>query len=750
MAKYHSLTRRISLSVGATLLVLSSLIVVIVDHKMVELTALNQQEQLAILASEAQRAIDTAAEQAVMAALVVAGQPSVQKAFAEQQRDTLREEFLPGWPALKQGGVRQFQFHLPPATSYLRIHMPEKYGDDLSAFRQTVVVANTEKRVVSGLENGVAGLGIRGVVPVAYNGSHVGTVEFGGDLSAEVFTSLTSNEHVRIAAWSQLNGKLKPLFGDQEPPATLDMTAVLAGGNSEFNYTTEQQRYHGLAVPLRDYSGSAIGVLALSIDLGSSEALIADSRWNIITIAVLTTVALGVLLYWRLRRSVVAIHHTVACITELADGVGTLASRIKGGGDDETEKLATAFNRFVERIEKMVNDIAQVSDAMLTECNTLSDRAANSMKTAQLQSDQTTQIATAMNEMTVTVRDVAHNSAQAADAAVDADQQANTGVAVVAQSIEAIQSLAKQVHEAGELVQSVEGSSARIGSVLEVIRTIAEQTNLLALNAAIEAARAGEHGRGFAVVADEVRTLAKRTQESTAEIQSTIAELQHSVNATVDVIHASRVHAESSVKSAQTVGVALASIKRAVDTINEMNTQIATASEEQTSVSEEISSNVTTINDLCRDTAGAATATSKAAIAVTELSDRLSAQIGSFSQDQAALAEINRATGSHLAWKTRLAGYLAGSATLTASEAVDHHQCRLGRWYEGEGRQHYGDISAFKEIEGPHRELHALIKRIVSAVEAGDRRTAETLFRDIDPLSQRVVTCLHQLHKEIA
>ena len=370
-----------------------------------------------------------------------------------------------------------------------------------------------------------------------------------------------------------------------------------------------------------------------------------------------------------------------------------------------------------ENAQSVSDGIVQVSGATESLAQGSSEQAAS-----------VEEVSASIEELTATIRQNADNASQTEKIATKSAADAREGGEAVTQTVRAMKDISERVL---------------------VIQAIATQTNLLSLNAAIEAARAGEHGRGFAVVADEVRTLAKRTQESTAEIQNTIAELQHRVGATVDVIHSSRAHAESSMASAQAAGESLNHIKLAIDTIRDMSTQIATASEEQTSVSEEINRNVTAINALCQDTAGAATDTSRAAMHVTELAERLGDQTGSFSRDQAAVVEINRAKGAHLAWKTRLRAYLDGQGTLTQAEAVDHHHCRLGRWCDGDGRRHYGQNPSFQALETPHRQLHELIKGIVTAKEARDRQKAETLFREIEPLSQAVVERLDELAREI-
>ncbi|WP_420800889.1 methyl-accepting chemotaxis protein [Pseudomonas cavernicola] len=208
------------------------------------------------------------------------------------------------------------------------------------------------------------------------------------------------------------------------------------------------------------------------------------------------------------------------------------------------------------------------------------------------------QVATAFQEMSATAQDVAHNAAQAAEAARSADEASREGLGVIDKTTSAIELLASEMNVAMQEVEGLANSSQQIGSVLEVIRSIAEQTNLLALNAAIEAARAGEAGRGFAVVADEVRNLAKRTQDSVEEIRQVIEGLQNGTREVVSTMGSSHRQAQSSVSQVELAVTALRRISDAVGVITDMNLQIASAAEEQSSVAEEINRNVASIRDV--------------------------------------------------------------------------------------------------------------------------------------------------------
>ena len=264
--------------------------------------------------------------------------------------------------------------------------------------------------------------------------------------------------------------------------------------------------------------------------------------------------------------------------------------------------FANDFNQFIGQIYSAVSS-AQGAAGNLTRVSTeMVSQSRHASERVQRQKMETDQVATAINEMTATVMEVARNATEAAHAAQQADDESVAGHKIVDQTIAAIGTLAKRVEHAATVIERLNENSDEIGTVLGVIKAIADQTNLLALNAAIEAARAGEQGRGFAVVADEVRTLASRTQKSTEEIHAMIDKLQAGVQDAVQVMSEGREQAQQGVEQASKTGEALESITRAVATITNMNTQIAAAAEEQSKVAEEINRNIVNITVLAEET----------------------------------------------------------------------------------------------------------------------------------------------------
>ncbi len=299
-------------------------------------------------------------------------------------------------------------------------------------------------------------------------------------------------------------------------------------------------------------------------------------------------------------------------LLEISHGDGDLNVTLKADSKDEIGDIARGFNLFVEKIRHTIVQVTDATTRLGGASGQLSTVTEQTNQNVLQQQAETEQAATAMTQMATTVQEVALNAASAADSASQADEAAQQGHAVVLRTIDTINDLAGAVQSASGAIQQLETDSRDIGSILDVIRGIAEQTNLLALNAAIEAARAGEHGRGFAVVADEVRTLASRTQQSTAEIQEMIERLQERTVNAVTMMEHGRKHAEEGVKQAAGAGTALTTIREAVTTINDMSALIASAAEEQSSVAEEMSRHINIINSISSETAEGSGQTSQA------------------------------------------------------------------------------------------------------------------------------------------
>jgi methyl-accepting chemotaxis protein len=284
---------------------------------------------------------------------------------------------------------------------------------------------------------------------------------------------------------------------------------------------------------------------------------------------------------------------------DISQGEGDLTRKLNESGNDEISELSRSFNLFALKMRESLVHVAQSANDVSEHAHTVDDSSRTSHSFIELQNDSSTQVAAAMEQMTHQIHDVSRNAEAAEQAAKDAAQNASTGKNVVAQTITAIETLSSNIETVSRVTEDLANESHNIGSVLDVIRSISEQTNLLALNAAIEAARAGEHGRGFAVVADEVRTLASRTGQSTDEIQTMITKLQEGAKAAVEAVKSSQALSVSTVEQASSANTSLNEIERLVSIITEMNSQIARATEQQTQAADEVNLR---INELSQST----------------------------------------------------------------------------------------------------------------------------------------------------
>ncbi|MFK8068427.1 MAG: methyl-accepting chemotaxis protein [Gammaproteobacteria bacterium] len=315
---------------------------------------------------------------------------------------------------------------------------------------------------------------------------------------------------------------------------------------------------------------------------------------------------------------------------DIEAGKCDLTRPLEGGNNPLGIRLAKSTNAITVAFAKLIKEVSDTTSQVAVETDKMASLTEQSMQSIVQQKNETGQVATAMNEMTASVMEVSKSAAGAAGIAQTTATQSDNGSSVVQDTIGGINALAQNVEQAADVIHALEKDSESIGSVLDVIQGIAEQTNLLALNAAIEAARAGEQGRGFAVVADEVRSLASRTQESTQEIQSIIEKLQTRSKQAVGVMNEGQKQAQVSVELAQAAGEALSDISNGIAELEHVSTQIAVAADQQNTVAEEINRNIVNINDISVQNADSANVSTSTSQDLSALANRVGHAIGSF------------------------------------------------------------------------------------------------------------------------
>lgn len=367
-------------------------------------------------------------------------------------------------------------------------------------------------------------------------------------------------------------------------------------------------------------------VAIIQEEVHDSNTRVSFSLYSLLVVMLVVGVGISFFLANLISKGLIRLQTTVEEIEK--NGDLTLRSNIQS--NDEVGRLSSAFNRLIENLGSIVSQVKTQADQLATAAEQLSSVTEQTNQGVQQQSDEIRQVATAMNEMSATVQEISSNAEYASQSAKEGNGAAENGRNVVHQTISAINVLASDVQSSADVMEKLKVNSENIGTVLDVIKGIAEQTNLLALNAAIEAARAGEQGRGFAVVADEVRTLAKRTQDSTKEIEILVEALQGGAEQAVNVMEKSRDKAADTVNQAQHAGESLDAITHEVGNILDVNTQIASAAEEQSVTTEEINRNINNIQTIAEQTALGAEQTAASSNELTRLGEHLRSMVAQF------------------------------------------------------------------------------------------------------------------------
>lgn len=438
----------------------------------------------------------------------------------------------------------------------------------------------------------------------------------------------------------------KNLYDFKDPNGVLMIQHLLAAakkGGDFVDYswentqtkTIEPKLGYAITIPNWDIMlGTGFWTSGLERDIAAMQshvnANIQSTLIGSITTATIALVIIVILALLVVRTISQPLSTAVRAMNDVARGDGDLTRRLQVSGNDEISQLSAAFNSFADQVQGLVKNINSTSATLNDSSIELSEIMVQTEQGTEQQKNESDQVATAMDEMTATAQDVASSASAASQAAHDAASQVNDAQALVERTQSVISGLSEQVSEGVQIIETLGEDAQRIDSVLEVIRNIAEQTNLLALNAAIEAARAGESGRGFSVVADEVRTLASRTQSSIQEIHQTIEVLQKDAAQAIDTIASISQRSEETVSQTRAVSDALRSITEAVNVINDMNLQIASAAEEQTVVSGHINQNIHQIAAINQQTNDGTRLASQSTARLSELAAELAREVSRY------------------------------------------------------------------------------------------------------------------------
>jgi methyl-accepting chemotaxis protein len=557
---------------------------------------------------------------------VVATMPAVQEAMARDDRAALIKLFGPGFAELKSDyGVDQFQFHTPPALSYLRVHQPAKFGDDLSGFRKTVVAANLDHKPIVGLEGGVAGLGIRGVVPVALDGKHLGSVEFGLTFGQGFFDEFKRTRGVDIAFQLAGNNEFKLFGGTLDGKTFFEPADLRSAANGAFiirQSKTNATPVAALLGPIKDFSGTSIGAVEIAMDNSEYVSSLDRARQLAIGMALLglaIAAAAGLLIARSISRPILAV---TGAMRDLADG--NLDVALPAGRTDEVGQMAAAVAVFKDnaiRVYRLQADqdvalarseqekrqafaaladsfeasVRGVVDSVSSAATEMQATAQSMSSTVEQSRQQTLAVSTASEHASDNVQTVAAAAEQLSASMNEIGRQLVQASAVVGKA-------AADGKQSNDRVQSLAAAAEKIGEVVSLINEIASQTNLLALNATIEAARAGEAGRGFAVVASEVKALATQTSKATEEIRAQISAVQAETSGAIDGIR---------------------SICTTIQQVEEISSSIASAVGQQGSATQEIARNVQQAaertGDVSRNISGVTSGIASTGAAATEM-----------------------------------------------------------------------------------------------------------------------------------
>nr|WP_068431717.1 cache domain-containing protein [Magnetospirillum sp. XM-1]CUW38525.1 Putative Methyl-accepting chemotaxis protein\ len=714
-------------------------------------------------------AIGGSADQARAMAALVANLPGIAHLVATGGRDALAAQMVPAFKAIAAPfGIEQFQFHTPPATSFLRVHAPAKFGDDLSAIRQTVVETNATQKPTHGLEYGVAGLGVRGLMPLFDEGRHVGSVEFGLSFGQPFFADFKKAFGVDVALHVKAKDEFKVFAGTIATSALSPAEIAAALGGRDVIKAVENDKGGRVAVlgrAVKDYGGKPLGVAEIAMDASHYAAQLSDARRTMIgTIlgAAVVAVILGILLSHSITGPVLAMSAAMDRIArrdfqvdipgrERNDEIGHMARAVHVVQKEveRTAELEAAQQKSLtelERGQRSLKDGMQLQLEGIVEAAMQSNEAgvvlARMSGSVRRASEQSQSIASAIEQLVASVNTISQSSEIAAGEASDAEAAAQEGVAATATARQAMDGLLQAVSDVGAKIEALSGASDQIAAITNQIEDIAGQTNLLALNATIEAARAGEAGKGFAVVAGEVKTLANQTAKATIDIRSRIEALVSDMDGARQSMERSRGAANDGMAAVGQVTGGLESIAGRIDGVTRRMHDIAGILSQQNAAAAEVSAATGEIANLSEHNLEEI---AQVLGAMTEAAGVLDRRAEDFAKLGTAESLLQVAKNDHIRFKRSIIDRIMGRNELTPDKLADHHTCRLGKWYDTLKDERLTGLSAYARLKEPHQAVHAHGKR---ALELHARGEVEAAMAEVDLLndtSHQVLALLEEM-----